>query len=156
MNYKKKWLLFILFVLLIIILDQISKFLVLKFAPLNTPLEVLGNFFRITFVYNERGIFGTSFGPHWLYYLLPAGGIVFVFILFLKSKSYFLSIVYGMIIGGGLGNLIDRLLYGKVIDFLDFGIGNLRWYFFNIADASVVISILLLLSEEIFFAKKHT
>jgi signal peptidase II len=64
-------------------------------------------------------------------------------------------VVFGLLIGGALGNLIDRVRFGYVIDFIDMGIGNLRWFTYNLADAFITVGAIFLLARE-FFRKKNT
>ena len=73
-----------------------------------------------------------------------------------KEKNGHPRIKYGLalILGGAIGNLIDRLLYGKVVDFLDLMIGNFHWYIFNIADSSVTIGMILFIIHSIYIEQK--
>lgn len=123
-------------------LDQISKFLVRHYLERVGDVRVIGDFLRFHLVYNYHGIFGFSFGDGILFrYLLPIAGIIFVLFMAVRAKSQFF--VYGLLLGGALGNIFDRILFGRVTDFIDVGIGRWRWYTFNLADAFLVIGILL-------------
>src|SRR4029077_2467673 len=66
-----------------------------------------------------------------------------------SGRSTYLSVTLGLLLGGALGNLIDRVRLGYVVDFVDAGIGNLRWYTFNVADAAISFAILLLLAASL-------
>ena len=66
-----------------------------------------------------------------------------------SGRSPYLTITLGLLLGGAIGNLVDRIRLGYVVDFVDAGIGALRWYTFNVADASISVAILLLLAATI-------
>ncbi len=124
--------------------DQVTKYLVRINLERVGGVAVLGDFFRLHLVYNYHGIFGLSFGDGVLVrYLLPILGIGFAIYLSLTAKSLFSLFAYGLILGGALGNIFDRIFFGKVTDFIDIGIGRWRWYVFNLADAFLVIGIFL-------------
>jgi signal peptidase II len=106
---------------------------------------------------NKRGLFGMSYGPIWVHYALPLIGMCLVVYFALRSSSRWSSVAFGLILGGGLGNnLIDRVRLGSVIDFIDFGLGDWRWYTFNLADAFVVVGVIMLLGYEFLGPKQGT
>jgi signal peptidase II len=129
---------FLLPALIVVILDQISKQL---FWALGKNFDVVGDFVRITLVRNSGAAFGLL--QEGRAFLVVASTTAAVFIMFLaeripaeeKGKRLFL----GMILGGALGNLIDRLHPGQVIDFIDVGVASYRWPVFNLADSAVTI-----------------
>jgi signal peptidase II len=128
----------------------LSDFLTKHWARENLPvvgeMRVIGDFLRFHLVYNYYGIFGFSIGDGFLIrYLLPILAIGFVVFLALRAQSHFSLFVYGLTLGGALGNIFDRLLYGRVTDFIDIGIGRWRWYTFNLADAFLVVGIFLII-----------
>lgn len=161
--------------LLVVILDQVSKVLVKAYMDYGSSIRVIGDFFKLTFVENPGMAFGLDFGPTSklflsLFSVIASGGLVY-YLYKIKDNIYVHRISIALILGGAVGNLIDRvfygviygsgpLLYGKVVDFLnveffDFSLfGHLytRWPIFNIADASVTIGVLILL---IFNSKIH-
>ncbi|MEO0009201.1 MAG: signal peptidase II [candidate division WOR-3 bacterium] len=133
--------------------DQITKNLVYGIfnrpaAPVSIP--IIGDLLKISYNTNPFGVFGISFGAVWLHYLLQLTGIILVLILALKTHSTYLGCAYGIILGGALGNLVDRVRLGHVIDFIDFEIRSLgfRWFTFNLADAFVVTGVILILLYE--------
>ncbi len=140
--------------MIVTFVDQFTKYLVVKNLFLHESVKILGDYIKITFLYNEKGLFGLSFGPSWIYYILPVAGIAFVIYLISKTDSKFYLVLLGVILGGGMGNIIDRVVKGKVVDFIDMGIGNLRWYTFNVADASIVISVIIIVVKETFFKEE--
>lgn len=129
---------FLLPALIVVILDQISKQL---FWALGKNFDVVGDFVRITLVRNSGAAFGLL--QEGRAFLVVASTTAAVFIMFLaeripaeeRGKRLFL----GMILGGALGNLIDRLHPGQVIDFIDVGVASYRWPVFNLADSAVTI-----------------
>jgi len=126
--------------------DQISKVLVSRGMRLHQSTKIIGDFFRLTYIHNPKGVFG-----------LPLGGIVFqtifscvaiVFLLYALYRAsgakFSVRLSLAMILGGAFGNLIDRVRMGEVVDFLDFGVGSVRWPVFNAADIWVTIGAILL------------
>ncbi|MCZ7609175.1 MAG: signal peptidase II [Ignavibacterium sp.] len=171
--------------LIIVIVDQITKLLVKGFAIsflglnfegmyLGQMIPVWGDFFRLTFVENPGMAFGYDPGESFkliisIFSLVASIGLV-IYLYVIRDKSLSLRIAIACILGGAVGNLIDRtfygvffdyapLFYGKVVDFFDFDFFNFtlfgrsydRWPVFNIADAAVTIGVLIL----ILFYKKH-
>jgi len=132
---------------LTIIADQGSKILVAKRMELGQSIPVLGNFFRLTFIRNAGSAFGIFLGGGWFYLLASILAIILIFFYLRKMSAGHLwsRISLALILGGALGNLIDRVRYGMVIDFLDFGIDRLRWPVFNLADAAITVGVALFL-----------
>jgi len=145
--------LFILITALALFFDQFTKQLVQKLLEPYQFHSIIGDFLRITLVYNRRGIFGMRIFSDVSYYVLPLIGIAIVIFFAVRSKSFFYLAAYALILGGALGNLWDRIRMAKVIDFIDMGIKNFRWYTFNLADLYIVVGIIMLLAAEIFRAK---
>ena len=133
----------------IIFLDQLSKFLVVRFLQLNTPVSLIKNILDITLVHNRGAAFGILKNQLFLFIAISFFTIIFIF-LHLKNKknSFLLKVCLSLILAGAVGNLIDRLRFGYVIDFLDFHV----WPVFNLADSALTIGSLLL-SWELLFNK---
>jgi len=150
---------FIIFLFISIIsVDQLTKYFIRKTFILGESKEILGSFFRFTFVFNPYAAFGLSLGPKWIYYLFVFLAIALIVYYFIKnySKANEFEILAGsMIIAGAISNMIDRLAMGKVTDFIDFGIGIHRYPYFNIADSSVVIGAIILLYSLSFIRKNE-
>jgi signal peptidase II len=145
----------LLFGFLAFFIDQVTKLFVVNFLkPLDPPLEIIGSILRLKLTFNPYGVFGLSVGPTELNYALSLIGIIVLFYVGLTLKDRTGLIVFGLLIGGALGNVIDRLRFGYVIDFVDMGIGNLRWFTYNFADAFITLGAIFLLAREIFFKKK--
>lgn len=135
-----------LFIFIALLLDQLSKFFVMKFMSINESITVIKDFFYLTYYKNTGAAFGL-FSGHLLFIILMTL-IIFVYLIIeiKKSKNSKLSIIsISMIIGGLLGNLIDRLVFGYVRDFLDFYIFNYNFAVFNLADTLIVVGTFLLI-----------
>lgn len=129
------------FLLIIVLIDQISKFVVFNLKTDN--IEVVKNFFYLTKVKNTGAAWGAFSGQMWLFYVISAIAIYFLFKIYRESslrKAYFnLSIL--LILGGTIGNLIDRLVFFYVRDFLNFYIFTYDYPVFNVADIALVIGV---------------
>lgn len=130
-----------------ILLDQIIKLLITSNINLNTSIEVINNFFYITNVNNYGAAWSILNGNRWFLIIIGIATLIFLYIIFLKNKKLNKSeiITYGLLIGGIIGNLIDRIIYGYVIDYLDFYVLNYDYPVFNFADICIVISIISLI-----------
>ncbi len=130
----------------ILILDQLSKSLVVHNLKFLRSYEVLDGFFRLTYIRNPNSIFGISLGSHFPYVWISLAASIMVLFFLLKESRWRFLIVYALLLGGALGNMLDRLRWGEVVDFIDIGISNsLRWAVFNVADSAVTISLIALL-----------
>ena len=142
----------------IIVLDQWSKWAIKTSFNLYQSKPVIQDLLHFTYVTNDGMAFGLSF-PGGKHVLLIMTILLTAFIVgFLwKEKNGHPLIKYGLalILSGAIGNLIDRMLYGKVVDFLDLMIGNFHWYIFNIADSSVTIGMILFIIHSIYIEKKN-
>ena len=140
----KKKLLIVAF--LCILIDQITKLLVISNLDINTGFNIIKSFFSILYVRNTGAAWGVFSNGTMILAFLSIIFLYFVikYIYETKNISKINSISYGMLIGGIIGNLIDRLLRGYVIDFLSFNIFGYSFPIFNIADSFIVISIVLI------------
>lgn len=123
-------------------LDQISKYLVVINMELYESVDVIPGIFRFTYIQNRGAAFGSMADNRWLFMVLSTVAIVAILVyLFWKrpsNKLVLASII--LIVSGGIGNMIDRISLGYVIDFLDFcAFPNLWMWVFNVADAFVCI-----------------
>ncbi len=143
------------FVIVALFLDQITKLWVVNFLkPLDPPTEIIGSILRLKLTFNPYGVFGISFGPAALNYAISIIGIAALLYVAFTLKDRLGAVVFGLLIGGALGNALDRVRFGYVIDFIDMGIGNLRWFTYNLADAFLTVGVVFLLVREIIFKKK--
>ncbi|CAN5707631.1 signal peptidase II [soil metagenome] len=148
---RRRWALFGAIAALVVAADQLSKAWVVQ--AFNGPTEILGDLVRINIVRNDGGIFGLFGASATLLGL--ASAIVIVIILAYQAREglrnhWLLSVALGLLLGGAVGNLVDRLRLGYVIDFVDMGVGGLRWYTFNVADAAISISLVVLIVLALF------
>lgn len=132
----------------LVAMDQLSKLAAAAHLEAGRSVPVLGEFFRLTLSWNAGGAFGILAGQGSLLTVLTfAVAVTIVLVLWrgdLRSRQIMVGLVF--IAGGAIGNLIDRLWRGKVVDFLDFGISPmLRWPTFNMADTAIVLGTVLLL-----------
>tara|TARA_Y100000817_G_scaffold289213_1_gene259014 strand:+ start:49 stop:525 length:477 start_codon:yes stop_codon:yes gene_type:complete len=147
----------IIIIVAIIALDQWSKWAIKTSFNLYQSKPVIQDLLHFTYVTNDGMAFGLSFpgGKHVLLIMtILLTGFIVGFLW--KEKNGHPLIKYGLalILSGAIGNLIDRLLYGKVVDFLDLMIGNFHWYIFNIADSSVTIGMILFIIHSIYIEPK--
>lgn len=126
-------------------IDFISKKLVLYFFKEYNTISVISNFFGITLSKNKGVAFSMLYGHVYLIIVLTLLFIVFMVRNVLKEKRTIYEVIcYGMIVGGAIGNLFDRVIYGYVVDFLDFNIFGWDYPVFNFADSFIVIGVILL------------
>ena len=146
----------ILFVILLVVLDQASKIyltLVNKTSPID--LEVIRGFFKITYTCNDGAAFSILKGKR-VFFIIMTIVVVFLIVYYLlKNKVYWVE-KYSLllIISGAVGNLIDRIMYGYVIDFLDFIIFGYDFPVFNIADSFITIGAIGLIISILFLNKE--
>ena len=148
----------ILFVsVLLVFADQISKILVRINMSLYESIPVITNFFNLTYVTNDGMAFGINF-PFGIYIFSTISFIFTVFLFWylwtIKENGIVIRTGVALIIAGAVGNLIDRIFLGSVVDFLDFMIGNYHWYVFNFADSYVTIGMGFILYDSFFLEPK--
>ncbi len=149
----------VLFVSAILVLaDQISKTIVVKTMSLHESIPVIQNFFHFTYITNDGMAFGINFP--FGYYIFTSVSVLLTLFLFwylwsVRTHSIVIRLGISFIIAGAIGNLIDRIFLGAVIDFLDFMIGNFHWYVFNLADSYVTVGMVLVLVDSIILEKKR-
>ena len=155
MRYKK--LMIYLIPIVIILLDQLTKILVLNNITEHTVVAVMPCF-NLLLTFNKGVSFSlltsdSDYAP----YLLSAFavGVSICLLYWLKKEKDKLSRVgLALILGGAIGNVIDRIRFGGVVDFLDFYIGTYHWPAFNVADSAICIGVTLILIKSIFGGKK--
>jgi signal peptidase II len=135
----------------IVATDQLTKAWLTSFLAPGESVQVVDDLLRLIHGQNAGGLFGLFQGqalPFALVSLVVVGLIVGYHAR--SGRSAYLTITLGLLLGGALGNLLDRLRLGYVVDFVDAGIGSVRWYTFNVADAAISMAILLLLAGSLF------
>jgi len=132
---------------LIVILDRVSKIIVQNNMQIGESIGVIPGFFHITYILNSGAAFGMLSGKRWFFIiisLIVIGGIIF-FLNKVPKEHRAIRFCMGLIGGGALGNMYDRIFIGQVVDFLDFRVWPEVWsYIFNIADSSLVVGSILL------------
>ncbi len=137
--------------LVVVAVDRGSKLLV-DGMDLGVPYQLLGTSLQIIRGENRGGLFGILQGSAPLLAALSIGVIVALVAYHERERMHrvtLLTIGIALLIGGAIGNLIDRLAFGYVLDFVDVGVGSLRFWTFNLADAGISIGILLLLVDTV-------
>ncbi len=152
-----EWLRLILVSGSVILTDQITKYIIKLNLALYEHIIVIENFFNITHILNPGGAFGffADRSPEirkFIFLFLSSIVALFVLWFYKKSAGKYVFLSYGLafIFGGAVGNLIDRFLYGKVVDFLDFYIGTVHWPAFNVADSTINIGMGILFYHILF------
>ena len=143
---------------IMVLADQISKTVIRSRMTLYESITVIPGFFHITYITNDGMAFGINF-PFGIY-IFSGISIIFTIMLFwylwtIKEEGIVIRSGIGFILAGAIGNLIDRLFLGEVVDFLDFMIGDLHWYVFNLADSFVTIGMGIILYDSIVLEKKR-
>lgn len=138
----------------IILCDQVTKMYVGSAMYLNESVEVVKGLFNITYVRNPGAAFGflSNLSPvlrTGFFVTVSVAAIVFIIVIIRKIKDRAFSSIFSLslILSGAIGNLIDRVRYGEVIDFLDFHLGPHHWPAFNIADSAISIGAVILILE---------
>jgi signal peptidase II len=151
----------LLIALLVLCLDRATKWVIAKRIDLHDSVQVIPGFFRLTHVQNSGAAFGlfADSPSQWKIAVLVLFSIVALVIVstLLWRNSHSMSTTglgLSLILGGALGNLWDRLINGRVVDFLLFYIGDHQWPAFNVADSAIVVGAALLVIE-ILFSKAH-
>ena len=147
-------------VILIFLLDRISKIYVINLDKKFPGSEIFASkYLNINLIWNEGIAFGLlSFDQENLYNLLTLLIILIILIIFLMilKSSGLKKIALMMILGGALGNVIDRILYKAVPDFIDFHVGNFHWFIFNVSDIFITLGVIgMVILELIDNSKKN-
>jgi signal peptidase II len=142
---------------LVVILDQITKILILKNLPLYHSVTVIPGLFNITHIHNPGGAFGFMANQdsnlrNFLFLFLSSSAICLIFYFYKNTNRThpFLASGFALILGGAIGNLIDRIRFGKVVDFLDFYIRNYHWPAFNVADSAITVGVTIFIFHLLF------
>lgn len=138
----------------VVAVDQLTKWLVLSQLPLYHSVTVVSGFFNLTHIRNPGGAFGfLAAGGQGLRNLLFIGvsiiamGLIVHFYRSTPRSHSWLAVSLALIFGGAVGNLIDRLRFGEVVDFLDFYIGTAHWPAFNVADSAITVGITVFIAH---------
>jgi signal peptidase II len=141
----------------IVIADQVTKAVVLSKMALYQSITVIPGFFSLTHIHNPGGAFGflaqqDASVRMGIFVLASSVAIFFIFLFYrqIPKTHPVLAAGLALIFGGAIGNLIDRLRFGKVVDFLDFYVGALHWPAFNVADSAITVGVAIFIAHLLF------
>jgi signal peptidase II len=146
---SRHWVAFFGIAAAVIVADQLSKAWIVANFPFGEPVEILGAWLRVWYVANTGALFGLFRDQAVLFAALSIGVIALIVWYHghaVADSGWLATVALGLLLGGAAGNLIDRVRLGHVVDFVDMGFpGGWRFYTWNVADAAITISIVLLL-----------
>ncbi|MFL5725670.1 MAG: signal peptidase II [Chloroflexota bacterium] len=146
MSGRPNWPLFLGLAATVVVLDQLAKAWLTSFLGPGASASIVGDYVRLVHGQNNGALFGLFKESALLFGIVSLGVIGLIVAYHARTgRSTYLSVTLGLLLGGAIGNLIDRFRLGYVVDFVDLGIGTFRWYTFNVADAAISLSLVLLL-----------
>ena len=138
----------------VVLLDQLSKYYIQRAFRPGQVVSIIPHFFNLTFVLNPGAAFGFLAGASADFrnpFFIAVSLLAVAFIVYHRSRhnrmGIFPSLGLSLILGGALGNLVDRLRLGMVVDFLDFYYGDYHWPAFNVADSAITVGVALMILE---------
>ena len=148
----------ILTVFFVVLADQISKALIFEFLTQNGPTMFVTSFFNLVTAWNTGVSFSmfNNLGHYGVYILSGFSLTVIAFLMYwmCREKNKLMQVALGFVVGGALGNVIDRVRIGAVFDFLDLHLGTQHWPAFNVADSFICIGALLIIFGNIHLPRK--
>ena len=157
---SSKYIIIFIITIPVIVLDQFTKFYIQKSIKLHQSIKVIDGLFDITYVLNKGAAFSFLADkpegftiPFFVIVSVIAIGIIGFLFYQTKKNDYVSLIAFALLLGGSIGNLIDRIRHGAVTDFLDFYFHQYHWPAFNVADSAITTGVFLFLFSQI-FAKK--
>ncbi len=139
--------------ILTIFFDQLSKWWILNLVMAPPKIIEVTQFFNLVLVHNRGASFGIfSDAPGWASIALIVFAIIISIVLAIwmwQAQETFLSIALALVIGGAIGNVIDRIRFGAVVDFLDVHAGGWHWPAFNVADSAITLGVILLILDSL-------
>jgi signal peptidase II len=146
----------------IVVLDQLTKSQVMETMRLHESIPIVSHFFSLTYIRNPGAAFGilatSSYGFRFLFFGLTslfALGLLGTIFFRLRPDDWLGQVSIAGILGGAIGNLLDRMRFGEVIDFLDFYVGTYHWPAFNVADAAITVGVCFLIAHFAFEKKEE-
>ncbi len=151
--------LYFLIVLVLLACDQVSKYWIISTMNLYEMREIIPGLFNLVHVTNKGAAFSMLASVdsplrHWFFVSVNSAAVIGLTIAAFKMRDQWYRVAFAMVGAGALGNLIDRLRFGAVIDFLDIYLGSYHWPAFNVADSSICVGVGLLLILNILDIKK--
>ncbi|HET9344959.1 MAG TPA: signal peptidase II [Candidatus Limnocylindrales bacterium] len=145
MSGRPIWPLFLGLAAVVAVLDQLTKAWLTSILDPGESVQVIGDYVRLVHGQNNGALFGLFRESALLFGIVSVGVIGLIVVYHARSgRSVYLSVTLGLLLGGAIGNLIDRFRLGYVVDFVDIGVGSLRFYTFNVADMAISLSLILL------------
>ncbi|MBD3348388.1 MAG: signal peptidase II, partial [Candidatus Eisenbacteria bacterium] len=131
---------------IVVLADQVVKKVVTSVMELGETVDVLGTVARFTRTSNTGAAFGMLRGQSLVFIIVSAAASIAIAASYrhIARLRALEQVAFGLIMGGALGNLVDRIRLGAVVDFINIGIGDLRWPYFNIADSAITIGVAML------------
>jgi signal peptidase II len=143
--------------LIVILLDQFTKWVVVKTMDLGESIPIVGNFLFITSHRNRGAAWGILQNQMWFFYVITIIVIIalIIYIQKLNRHQLLFGIALGLMLGGAIGNFIDRVFRKEVVDFIDSWIFSYHYPIFNVADSSLVVGVILVMVYMLFFERKQ-
>ena len=146
MTRRPVWPVFLGLAAIVVVADQLSKAWIKATLAPGASMPVVGDVLRLVHGQNSGALFGLFRDNAVLFGIVSIAVVALIVVYHGRSgRSLYLSMTLGFLLGGALGNMIDRLTIGYVVDFVDAGIGDVRFYTFNVADSAISLAVLLLL-----------
>lgn len=142
----------------VLLLDQVTKFIVMRRIAMFEVITVIPGFFNLTYVRNRGAAFGMLAGVPGIwrsvfFIIVTVIAVAAIVLLIRKTSERLLVAAFSLIAGGALGNLIDRVRWGEVVDFIDWYVRSHHWPTFNIADSAITVGVGLLVIDMVFTKK---
>ncbi|MBE0337415.1 signal peptidase II [Paenibacillus sp. NRS-1782] len=144
--------------LIIFLIDQGVKYLVATRMELYEQIPVIGNFFLITSHRNRGAAFGILEGQRWLFIVITIVvviGIIWYLRKTVKAGQKLLPVALSLVLGGAVGNFLDRAISGEVVDFAQFNFGSYTFPIFNVADSAIVIGVALIILDTLLESRRN-
>ncbi|MCL6604144.1 MAG: signal peptidase II [Paenibacillus sp.] len=137
--------------LIVFLIDQGTKYLIATRLELQEQIPVIGNFFLITSHRNRGAAFGILEGQRWFFFLVTVVVVIGIvwYLNKVRKTQKLLSTALGLVLGGAIGNFLDRMLTGEVVDFLQLNFGSYTFPIFNVADSCIVIGVALIILDSL-------
>lgn len=149
---------YFLIAIIVIILDQVTKWIIASQLTIGQEISVIGNFFLITSHRNRGAAFGILQEQRWFFVaitIVVVCAIIWYILHVRRTGTWVLLTGLGLILGGAIGNFWDRALHGEVVDFLLFNFGSYSFPIFNVADMGICIGVALVLIDSLFLNRKQ-
>jgi signal peptidase II len=154
---RARWGVFVGVAATVIVVDQLSKAWLLANVSVGEVVQVVGDLVRLVQSQNSGALFGLFRDQAILFAIISIGVLGLIVVYHGRAgRSLYLSVALGLLLGGAIGNMIDRFRLGFVVDWVDIGLGDLRFWTFNVADSAISLAIVMLLAMAIFPALAGT